>query len=73
MENEILWKWELLCNEFEEAKQNYINTIEPIIKIAESDEHDTDRLFEHLKNAVQAWNFWLEVQDRIKKFVEENS
>ncbi len=50
-----------------------INTIEPIIKIAESDEPDTDRLFEHLRNAVHAWNFWIEIQDRIKKFVEENS
>jgi len=75
MENEILWKWELLCDEFEEAKQNYINIFSPLINSlgALVDEADTKQNFMQIKKAEDAWNNWIEVHNELKKFVDKNT
>jgi hypothetical protein len=73
MENEILWKWELLCEEFEEAKRNWVNIFEPIISNASLDGTDSNRIFAQLKHAESAWKNWTEVQDKIKQFVDDNT
>lgn len=72
MKNEILWKWELLCNEFDEAKQNYINVFSPVIKSV-ADEKTANLNLGQLKEAEAAWNNWVAIQDQLKKFVEENT
>lgn len=72
MKNEILWKWELLCDEFDEAKQNYINVFSPVIKSV-ADEKTANLNLGQLKEAEAAWNNWVAIQDQLKKFVEENT
>lgn len=72
MKNEILWKWELLCNEFDEAKQNYIRVFSPVIKSV-ADENTANLNLAQLKEAEAAWNNWVDIQNQLKKFVEENT
>ncbi len=72
MENEILWKWELLCNEFDEAKRNYISVFSPVIKSV-ADEKTANLNLAQLKEAEAAWNNWVDIQNQLKKFVEENT
>jgi len=75
MENEILWKWELLCNEFEVAKLNYINIYSPLFDSfsAGLDGTDKDEVAAQLECAKVAWTSWVEIQNQVKKFVEENT
>jgi len=75
MESEILWKWELLCNEFDEAKQNYISVFSPIIKnvVISAREQNGGLNLTQLNEAEAAWNNWVEIQNQLKKFVEENT
>jgi len=75
MENEILWKWELLCEEFDSAKLNYINNFAPLFDggFAELDGFDKNELDVRLKKAKIAWIDWVEIQNQIKKFVEDNT
>jgi hypothetical protein len=72
MENEILWRWELLCDEFENARHAYINSFEPIINNAK-DGIDSNHIIAQLINAEGAWKNWVEIQNKIKKFVNENT
>jgi len=75
MKNEILWKWELLCNEFDEAKRNYISVFSPVIESVANaaDEPSATLNLAQLKAAEAAWNNWVDIQDQLKKFVEENT
>jgi hypothetical protein len=75
MENEILWKWELLCNEFDEAKKNHTTVFTPLFKrIREKTNGNySDEIFLQLANAEAAWNNWAEIQIKLKTFVEENT
>ena len=68
MENEILWKWELLCDDFAEAQQNYMDIVSPLINC---DGMDRDEIVAQLKKASATWDRWIEIHQQLKKYVEE--
>lgn len=74
MDDEVLWKWELLCHDFDEAKKNYISVFNPLFKnIGEKKiEVVSDDISVQIKLAQSAWENWLEIQSKLKEFVDEN-
>ena len=75
MDDEILWKWELLCNEFEDAKQNYIAIFTPLLKtITEkiADDYPND-IFLQIEQAESAWKNWVAIQTQLRRLAEENN
>ena len=78
MENEILWKWELLCTEFEEAKNNYTTIFAPLFKsigerVGKANEIYSDDILLQIEKAESALQQWGEIQIKLKSFVEENT
>ena len=88
MNQELLWKlellcmrsrWKLLCIEFEDAKKNYITIFTPVLKnirekITATDvDTDTDDIFLQMEKAETVWKEWVEIQIKLKKFIEEDT
>jgi len=75
MDDEILWKWELLCNEFDDAKKNYITIFTPLLK--KMSEKKTgiyaNDIVLQIEKAESAWRHWVEIQIKLKTFVEEHT
>jgi len=73
MENEILWKWELLCGEFDQARQNYLDHFAPLINtlscMADCSQSKANQV--QIRHAEHAWNSWVDIQIKIKEFVEK--
>lgn len=74
MENEILWKWELLCEDFEQAKQNYIQHFSPLINnLSAVTQHcQCNTNLSQIKSAEAAWNRWIEIQMKLREFAEND-
>ena len=70
--NEIQWKWELLCDAFDHAKQNYIQHFSPLmgnVRLALETGNLTINVAE-IDAAEDAWKQWVDVQQEIKLFIE---
>jgi len=68
MTNEIQWKWELLCDEFDSAKQNF-SPLMGNVRLALETGNLTINVAE-IDAAEDAWNQWVDVQQEIKLFIE---
>jgi len=74
MENEILWKWELLCGEFEQAWQNHLDYFAPLLnKLGNLEgrcESAPDLVL--ISHAEKAWNSWVDIQIKMKELVDND-